>query len=318
MRRRASLPELSFVVVNWNTAWHLQRCLAALPAAAGGRSYEVIVVDNGSTDDSTQVAAEVPLPCRLIALPSNRGFPVAANIGLAEALGSWLCLLNADVTLYPGSAGELSRYLEEHPWVGVVSCGQVDESGRRIASYYSDPTLLAELQRNLLFRDSILSRLGRGPWKARTIAPKEVDWVMGSLVLLRRQAWEAAGPFDEGVFMYGEDWDLCFRLRRWGWRIAYLPREGAVHAHNVSGEQAFGEERYGRVLASSFYFQRKHYGRTYTAAVALVCGLGAGLRLLLLLPALGTNGGRRRALRYWYALGVAFGRSGLLQGVLSR
>lgn len=285
-----SAPSLSIVILNYNTCALLCNCVRA--ALREAPQAEIIVVDNASTDDSAAtVAAQFPT-VTLLAQRENIGFARGMNLGLRAAHGDQCLCLNADTELLADTLPALQAQLAAHARVGIVGPTQYlpptappATIGPPLASVFPDPTLGAEALRLLFFADAWAARLKWGPWRAPAGSPRPVDWLMGAALLLRRECFNAVQGFDEGAFMYGEDWDLCYRARQKGWQVQYVPTARILHHENAAGKTAFGPQRMARVLTGNLHFHEKHYGRRSRRALALLHWVGAGLRLALLLVA---------------------------------
>ncbi|HVM11366.1 MAG TPA: glycosyltransferase family 2 protein [Actinomycetota bacterium] len=224
------------VVVNHNSGEYLERCLSSVRAAAGEHPTEIVVVDNASTDGSIDGIEERHAGTRLIANGDNRGFAVAANQGIRATSTPYVLLLNPDAEIVGGTLEGIVKVAEERPRAGVVgvlvrnSDGSLQPSARRV------PGLGEALGHAFVgpFRPN--NRWSRAYTMAdwdRT-SEREVEWVSGSAMVIRREAFDEIGGFDEGFFMYVEDVDLCTRLRQRGWRVLFSPELEVVHEQGVS------------------------------------------------------------------------------------
>jgi len=217
---------------------------------------------------------------------ANLGFGRGMNLGLKAATAPLLLALNADTELLPTTLPPLWQACSQLPRAGILGPSQYlpdpdhpGRPGRQLASAYHDPTLLYEAGRLLCFLDTLAARLRRGPWAAYVGPPRPVDWLMGSALLIRRECLAAIGGFDETQFMYGEDWDLCYRARQAGWQVYLVPEAQIIHHENAAGSQAFGSGRKARVLQANLYFHEKHFGRASRRLLAGLYLAGAILRL---------------------------------------
>ncbi len=281
------MPDVSVIVVNWNTRDLLARCLETVLAQAGGLALELIVVDNASTDDSvTLVRARFPQAV-LIANAENVGFARANNQGARAATGRYLLLLNSDAFPHAGALPALVALAEAQPRAGLIGAHLRNPDGSFQASHTPFPTLGREFL--------ILSGLGRlaygpaypsrGPDEAR--GPQIVDYVEGACMLARPEAYTAVGGLDEGYFMYAEDVDLCFALRHAGWQVWYHPSARLTHVGSASSRTR-RPEREGDLYVSRVRFFRKAYGPAAAGALkalilafaALKTALHGGLRLV--------------------------------------
>ncbi len=255
-------PRLSILIVNWNTREDLLACLGSLRAALIAVPHEVIVVDNASRDGSADaMAAEFPA-YRLVRAPRNLGFAGGNNLGIAEARGELLLLLNPDTLVAPGQLERLVAYLDEAPRVGIVAPRLVygDGSFQLSATPFVTPAdVYFEFAR---FPRALQPRAQREPRRLYTfdpLAPRAVDTVMGAAFLIRRQVVAAIGPLDEGYFMYGEEMDWCWRAKAAGWEVHWLPTAEVTHLGGRAAARV-PYEMLAHRFASTFRFLRLHQG----------------------------------------------------------
>ena len=256
-------PDITVVIVSWNTREHLTRCLDALDGAAPGLRIETIVVDNGSTDGSqAMVAAKFPR-ARLIQSPDNVGFGRAANIGAAAGSGRAVLMLNSDCELSPGALPVLLDALDADPALGAVFARLTNADGTLQPSVHDAlPTpwshagdvLFASSLRYALYRAPALKRIVLRHTTRRHAAAHDVAWGGAACVLLRRKAFEAVDGFDERFFMYMEDVDLCARLTAAGFRLRYVPEAVAVHHWGASTAKSPGRMLRHAYLSRIAYF----------------------------------------------------------------
>jgi len=264
--------EVSILIVNWNGRALLPDCLASLPAGAMGLSYQVIVVDNASQDESVAWLESAAPQVQLIRNAANLGFARANNQALQTAQGAYALLLNNDARLRPGTLRYLHEFMEAHPAVGAVSPRLVTpQSEPQAYAFGQDPTPAYLLRRGLWrwlahrpLHDWGISRAQR------------VDWVAGTCLLVRRAAWESVGLLDEGFFMYFEDNDWCLRMRRAGWEVWYMPE---VEVEHLGGQSVQRNPRAQAAYEQSLrYFYRKHYGPLARLALAVMLPVYRRLR----------------------------------------
>ncbi len=262
----------SVVILSYNTRELTLDCLARFADPLLAQGWQVILVDNGSTDGTDQaVAARFPRVQR-IALPENQGYAAGNNRGLAQARGEAAILLNSDVQVTPEILQALVDYLAAHPDVAAVSAGLRTPNGQPQAFAFGD-----EPKPDYLLRRGLRRLLGWGPLHDWAVdRPVDVDWVSGACLAVRRQALEEVGLLDEGFFLYFEDVDWCLRMRRAGWRVVYHPGIPAIHLGGASEPGRSAANRLYQESLARFY--RKHYGPLWAWAVQI---LGAGYRLLL-------------------------------------
>ena len=251
---------VSVVLVTYESAEDLAACVASLPAAAGPHELEIVVVDNASRDASAEIARGLGI--KVLESPTNLGLSRAIDRGAASTAAPWLLLVNPDTRLAPGSLARLLETAGADPTIGCVgphlrnSDGSEYPTGRRFPSILVGALHAAlgtvwqgnPATRHYHMRDVDRSR------------PVQVDWVSGACMLLRRDAYEAAGRFDAGYFMYFEEMDFCLRLTRAGWRVVYDP--GAEVTHIIGGSTRSAP--YRKVLnhhRSALRFYCRRYAR---------------------------------------------------------
>lgn len=227
-------------ICSWNTIDDLRACLRSLREVTDEARFEVVVVDNASTDGSPDmVSAEFP-EFRLLAQTTNLGFTGGQNLAIAERRGRHALPLNSDTIVHPGALRTLLAYLEEHPMVGIVGPKLLNPDGSLQYSCRRFPNPVAAL-----FRNTPLGRLFPNNRFTREYLmqdwshdePREVDWVSGAAMLVRDKVLEEVGAYDPGYFMFCEDVDLCWRTWRAGYTVAYLPSAVITHAIGRSTDQ---------------------------------------------------------------------------------
>jgi N-acetylglucosaminyl-diphospho-decaprenol L-rhamnosyltransferase len=228
-----STAEVSAVVVNHEAGQALLECVASLRAEG---VTEVTVVDNASTDGSAQAVASVDRAIRLVQTGANLGYGAAANRGLGVTSSELVLISNPDVAVHPGALRPLAEALEADPTLAIAGPRILEADGRRYPSARRFPSLVDALGHALLGDLAPTNRFSRRYRMADLDADTltEVDWVSGACFLGRRRALEELGGFDESYFMYAEDADLCWRARRAGWGIVYVPDAEVTHLKGVS------------------------------------------------------------------------------------
>ncbi len=272
-------PDISVAVVSYNTRDLLQACLRSLQAreADGEATLEIIVADNGSADGSPDmVRAEFP-SVRVIETGENLGFGRANNLALQNASGHAYCLLNSDAALLPGALSAALAVLHSDPKIGLVGGQLLWPDGRPQTSYGSDPTLFGVLREQTFTGAQFVAP----PIAPQSAAVNNVDQICGAFMLIRPDAWREASGFDPHYFMYNEDVDLNFRLRRAGWRVVFAPNVRVTH-HLGASSSADWQKRARMVSAyneSRFYFFSRFHGPAAGKKLRAYCLLGAAIRL---------------------------------------
>ncbi|MBN1220211.1 MAG: glycosyltransferase family 2 protein [Anaerolineae bacterium] len=264
--------DLSIVIVNWNVKNLLRHCLQSLFDASRSNSElttEIIVVDNASTDGSSQMLRDEFPQVQLIASDENLGYAWGNNTATAAATGRYLFILNPDTVVQPDTLNRLVNYMDARPEVGGLAPqlrwpdGTVQSSRRRfptLGSLFWESTLLEQW-----FPDN---RYARHYHLADTSPhqPQKVDWAVGAALLIRRKAWEQVGPLDEDFFMYFEETDWCRRAARAGWEIHYLPDAQVIHYEGKSSGQVVAA-RALRFQRSKLRYARKYFGKGWATAL---------------------------------------------------
>jgi N-acetylglucosaminyl-diphospho-decaprenol L-rhamnosyltransferase len=268
---------LEFIVVAYRSSGELGGCLDSI-AAYAPPGTGVVVVDNDSPDDSAVVAGSHPLRPRVVASDRNLGFGGGCNLGATGSDADALFFLNPDARLEPGATAQLTADLEADSTLGAVAPRVIDPTGEsRAASAGAEPSLRSNLGHFLA--------LGRIPGLRRSFPPVYLadgraacrpDWVSGAAMVVLREAFEAVGGFDDRIFMYMEDVDLCRRLRERGWAIGYDPRAEVEH---ILGHSQSIDQPVRWYMAYHLYIVARR-GALQARAASLVAALGLGLRAL--------------------------------------
>lgn len=252
------MPRLSVVIVAWNVRDLLRACLRSLPLT--DPQVEILVVDSASSDGTPQmVAAEFPTVV-LRASAENLGYSRGNNLGLRQARGDYLLVLNPDTEVVGNALLEMCAYLDAHPQVGVLGPQLMHADGTPQATRRRFPTLATAFFEST-WAQALAPRSLLDHYYARDLPPAEpadVDWLVGAALLLRRAAYAQAGGFDEGFFMYSEELDLCRRLKAAGWRIVQLPSARLVHHEARSSAQVPAATHIRFNTSKVRYFQRYH------------------------------------------------------------
>jgi len=240
--------DLSIVIVNWNTEAFLRDCLKSVFGTVEGIAFEVIVVDNASSDGSVAML-KVEFPqVRRIENYENRGFAAANNQAFRIMAGRYALLLNSDTVLTEGAVRELYTFMEEHP-EAVMACGQLlNADGSKQNSIAAFPTLLS-----LLVNMPLLEILfpARYPGKRQEYRhPIEVDSGIGACLIVRKSAIDGVGGLDERYFFFFEETDWARTMREAGWKIYHVPTARIYH---------FQGKSVGADVRSRIHFYRSRY-----------------------------------------------------------
>ena len=270
-------PAVRLVVVAYNSRPVLGAFFDSL-ATAGVDDLEVVVVDNHSADPPRQ--DELPGYGRLIIAEKNLGYGGAANLGLAGSTAPWLVVANPDVVWEPDSLARLIERAEAWPRAGVVGPAVIDTDGTVYPSAREFPSLTSGVGHALLAKVWPQNPWTRRYHSATDPTERRTDWLSGSCLVLRREAFESVGGFDDGYFMFFEDVDICDRLSKAGWSSVYLPAARVRHDQGHSWRKR--PEAMLRAHHNSAYrYLARKYSGWYFAPVRLALRLGLRLRLEL-------------------------------------
>lgn len=255
--------DISIVIVSWNAQEYLVKCLRSIMETRGYLNLEVIVVDNASTDGSSNAVAQEFPWVQVIQSRENLGFARGNNVGIARSRGRYVCLINSDVIVLEGCLQGLMKFMDANPAVGLAGPRILNPDGTLQISMRRSPSLWANWgQAFFLDRVPLVHTL----FPRVEIQPLEGDGIQDAPVLYgmfwiaSRRALEQVGGLDEDYFMYGEDVDWCRRFHAAEWQVKYYPFSEAIHFGGASSAVApvkyFIENRKSRLL----YFQKNHGG----------------------------------------------------------
>ena len=254
-------PKVSIIIVSWNTEKYLKSCLESVIRNVISIGYELFVVDNNSADASADMVASDFPSVKLIRNNANIGFARANNMAISASSGEYVLVLNPDTVVLPGAVEKMAEFMNGHPRVGVCGPKILDGSGRVDPWRREFPTL-----KRAFWRDSILGRLF--PVSSTAVQqtdyspdmPKQVDWIHGCCMFVRRKTIQEVGVMEQKLFLTFEEQDWCLRMYKNNWEAFYVPAAGIIHYGAESRKQISNLEDYLHTRRSEFVFIRKHYG----------------------------------------------------------
>ncbi|OGP79278.1 MAG: hypothetical protein A2V86_08595 [Deltaproteobacteria bacterium RBG_16_49_23] len=249
--------DLSIIIVNWNTKDFLLECLESIYGNRKKIEMEVIVVDNGSIDGSQEAMKERFQDWKLIQNKQNFGFAKASNQGIMLSRGKYLLLLNPDTRVKEGAMEALLSFMDGHPEAGVAGAQLLNPDGSKQNSIANFPSLATELLNKRLLRWLFPDQF---PGKERIYSmPIEVDSVIGACMMVRREAIGQAGLLDEDYFLFLEETDWCYRMKKAGWKIIHVP---AAKIYHLQGKSAERDKKQAKVeyYRSRYQYFEKHKG----------------------------------------------------------
>lgn len=231
----------SIIIVTWNSGEFIRNCLDSILVSSANSSLEIIAVDNNSSDETAKIVEELYPQVKLIQNKKNLGYAKANNQGIEEAKGEYILLLNPDTQVLEDALSLMYEFMEENPDVGALGPRLLNPDKSVQASCREFPafsTLIWEfLGLGRLFpRSRVFGRWRMGYFDFDK--QREVDQPMGSCLLLRRATLEDVGILDENFAMFFNDVDLCFRIKKGGWRIYFYPEAKVIHHKGASTRKA--------------------------------------------------------------------------------
>ena len=280
---------VSVVIVNYKTPKLVKDCVESVVKQTKGVSYEVIVVDNASSDGSLAAIRNLQHSTSNLKLIENRenlGFAGGNNLGIKQAEGDYVLLLNSDTILWEDAISFVVAFMKKHPKVGVASCALVNPDGSLQATGGYFPTLGRVFAWALFVDDLPLVGGLLGSYHPHTpkfftksrfyTKKRQMDWVTGAFFMIRKEVIEGLGGLDEEFFMYVEEVEYCFRVKQAGWQVYYLPEARVVHLGGASTVGSAGQvmgEFNGLKL-----FYGKHFPGWREEGLKVALGVAAGLR----------------------------------------
>ena len=272
-------PELSIIIVNWNGGGLLRRCVETIVSAKPPVSYEILVIDNASEDDSLdQLRGSQPIAplfanqqLRIINNSENRGFGAANNQGFAVTTSPFVLLLNLDTEVRPGTIDTLMRTIKSDPGIGICGPKILNSDGSlQISAFFNPPrvwhTILSQLKLYLLLPPRLRGELLLGRhWDHDRL--RSVPMLSGAAMLARREMIDEVGGFNERFHMYSEDTEWCWRITKSNWRLMFVPEAILLHHGAQSARKRWTPADQIRVrMSSNFNFERQVLPRWRLAA----------------------------------------------------
>ncbi|MFH0863618.1 MAG: glycosyltransferase family 2 protein [Candidatus Gottesmanbacteria bacterium] len=276
-----TMVDLSIIIVNFNTKSLLVECLKSLVEATRSINSEIIVVDNGSTDNSINEIRNSRLTLnnlKIIENNANLGYAKANNLGIKASSGRYILLLNSDTIVYPKTLTAMIQFLNMNPQVGVATC-RVELSNGELdpACHRGFPTPWASLSyflglEKLFPKSELFSQYHLGFLSIDKF--HEIDSPTGAFYLIKKEVIDKVGLLDEDYFMYGEDLDWSYRIKAAGWKIMFNPEVKIIHFKKRSGRNQ--EDKNIRKMAKIQFFEtmkifyNKHYRHRYPTIITRI------------------------------------------------
>jgi GT2 family glycosyltransferase len=279
------MTELAIIIVNWNGGELLQRCLASVDKFPPSVPYEVVVVENASTDGSREWLETHSAGRRLIKNSDNVGFGQANNIAFKETHQPLLFLLNSDAEVQSGAIDTLIDTINSDPKIGAVGPRLHHPDGTLQASVWRNPMTPFETLANAFRLYKLMPKKMRGElllgYHWDHTHRRSASLLSGAALLVRREVIDAVGGFDESFHMYGEDTEWCLRIVRGGWLMMFEPKAIVVHHGGGSATKRWTDlEKRREVYISFFRFQRLSLSRSLAIANLFSGCLASSAQLL--------------------------------------
>lgn len=275
--------DVTVSIVNTNNRQLLEQCLLSLEQTTQGLSMEVIVIDNASTDGSVEMIRTRFPHVEVIVNPERYGYSRCHNQALRHSQGSYVCICNEDLLFYPGALQKMVAFMDQHPHVGAVGPlliyedGQVQpECARRFPNLWTEFCEHAGLAKHFP-RSKLLADAKMRYWDHRDTRP--VDCLSGACMMVRRETLQDVGLMDERFFMYCEDVDWPYRMKKHGWEVCFLPEAKVLHYRDRTNRRLVGQMRI-EVFRSQYLYFRKHCGLLYAGVYRMLMAVLAGAKVL--------------------------------------
>ncbi len=241
-------PTISVIIVNYNTADHLARCLPSV-LAQQGPSFEILVVDNASQDNSVEMIRSQFPSVTLISSPQNLGFAKANNLALEQARGQYIYFLNPDTEVRKNTFSTMLSFMDSTPKVGMAGT----------AIFYPNNTPQSSVEYHYPGQRYTHNELNN--------LPGQIAWLLGASLIVRSKIIKKIGGFSEDYFLYGEDIDLGLSVRKAGWELAVIENAEIVHWEGQSERQTLPIEVWKKKFKAEMLFYQKHYSQQTIRAI---------------------------------------------------
>lgn len=275
--------ELSIIIINYNTKELTAQTVESVLRSTKELNYEILVVDNSS--DERQLYESGQTRVKVIRSPDNKGFGHACNLGSQQAAGRYVLFLNSDTVMHEGTLEKSVAYLDAHRDIGALGVrtyledGTLDHGCKR-----GFPTPASALYYYLGMDKRHPESKKYGAYRQTFIdenQTSDVDAVSGAYMMIPREVLDEVGGFDESFFMYGEDLDLCYRIKEKGWRVVYFAEGSMTHLKGQSGLHTQSKSMIYHFYNAMILFYKKHYIKKYNLFVTIAVYCGVWLKYLL-------------------------------------
>ena len=265
--------DVTIIIVNWNTEKCLRDCLESLYFQTAGVDFEVIVIDNASSDNSTDMVNNEFPGVVLIQNSENKGFAAANNQGIAIAKGRYILLINSDTLIQDNAIEKVVKFSDSYDKAAVVACKILNPDKSLQPNCFMFPSILNLFLStfylcHLFPQNRFFGRERMSWWDWRDC--REVDVITGCFMFVRREAINQVGMMDDSYFMYFEETDWCYRFKKAGWKILFTPDAEIVHLGGGSSKQVRSEMFQQHIRSMLLFFKKHTGGRSYRLACVLL------------------------------------------------
>lgn len=283
--------KVSIIILNYNTPEVTEQCILSVLKNTKKAKFEIILVDNGSLPESYSYLRKKfskSKNIKIIRSTKNLGFSGGNNLGIKKSSGEYILLLNSDTIVDGDVISEMAQWLDKNGDVGVATCALKNEDGTIQGTGGYFPTLLRVISwmtiEDFPFVDKLIKPFH--PHRSKSIlkndefykSKREIDWVTGAFLFTRREVIDQVGAIDEDYFMYTEDTDFCYRAKKAGWKIMYLPKWSITH---LGGKSSNREYPILTEFKSLKLFYKKHYPAWQMPLVRLFLKIGSLWRMVV-------------------------------------
>lgn len=277
--------DVSVVILSYNVSALLKDCIDSVLKFTKDLEYEIIVVDNKSTDDSVQVIKSYGDKIKFIQSSENGGFSKGNNIGIKEARGEYILLLNPDTVFLENTLERMFFWMNAHKDVGVASCQLLDLNQKITFTGGYFPTFARVFLWAFFLDDLPLVNKSINSYHPKWLAPKRyseefyLDWVTGAFFFMRKDVIDKVGMLDEDFFMYGEELELCMRVKKQGFKVGFTPITKIIHLERKSSAGGSENAIIGEWKGLRLIY-KKHFSAINQYLLDSVLVFAAGLRAL--------------------------------------
>ena len=269
-----SRPDMSIVIVCWNNRDYLDPCLQSLYDSNLDSSFEVVVVDNGSTDGSQQMLRDKYPDVKIIQNEGNVGLGKASNQGIKSSDGEFILLFNNDTIVNKHALDSIVNVMREKPDAGAVGLKLLNGDGSFQSGYGNFSTLWEEF----LIAIQVGERIWPGyPLQGDSKTIQQVGWMSSACLLVRRETLNQIGLLNEHYFIYGDETDLQYRMKKAGWKAYYIPDASIIH---FGGRSMNRWKRRRMVYRGKMLFYKNNYGSFRTIILRFMLGILTSIKLL--------------------------------------